>query len=50
LHDKHKLKKRHLFDSYLVATMLTNKTEHLATINQKDFKVFEQIELVEWKE
>lgn len=48
LQDGYQLSKKHLFDSYIAATMLANGLEHLATFNIKDFSVFKEIELYSW--
>ncbi len=50
LQDGYQLSKRHLFDSYITATMLANGLEHLATFNTKDFAMFKEIKLHSWSD
>ena len=42
----YKLKGNTVFDAYLVATMLSNDINHIATDNVKHFKLFKQIKVV----
>ena len=42
----YKLKGNAVFDAYLVATMLSNDINHVATDNVKHFKLFKQIKVV----
>lgn len=44
--DKHKLKGNKIFDAYLVATAMANEIFSIATDNVKDFKIFEEINVV----
>jgi hypothetical protein len=43
---KYKLGSNRVFDTKLVATLINNGINRLATINDKDFKIFTEIETV----
>ena len=43
---KYKVKGDKIFDTYLVATMLTNGITEIATDNVKDFSVFNEVKVV----
>lgn len=45
---KYKISSKNIFDTYLVATALTNSISHIVTSNVRDFKVFKEIYLVEF--
>lgn len=40
---KHKLRADHVFDAYLAATAMTNDIFMIATDNEKDFRIFEEL-------
>ncbi len=40
---KNKIKNGQIFDTYLVATMLSHKIKNIVTINTKDFKLYNEI-------
>ena len=44
--DKYELKGNKIFDTYLVATAMTNEVFSIATDNVKDFKKFEEISVI----
>jgi len=44
--ERYQIKKIHVFDVFLVATMLSNAMDTLFTDNEKDFKFFKEIEVV----
>jgi predicted nucleic acid-binding protein len=43
---KYKLSSDQVFDAYLTATALSNEIEFIATDNEKDFKIFEELKIV----
>jgi predicted nucleic acid-binding protein len=43
---KTKVTSSQVFDAYLAATMLSNGIERIATDNQKDFSIFEEIKVI----
>ncbi len=42
---KYKITSNDIYDTYLVATALTNAVTHIATNNVSDFKIYEEIKL-----
>lgn len=44
--ENHRLKGNRIFDAYLVATALSNDIKIIATDNEKDFKKFKEIKIV----
>jgi len=43
---KYELKSNQIFDAYLFATMLSNQIQEIVTDNEKDFKKFEGIQII----
>ncbi|MBU1262709.1 PIN domain-containing protein [bacterium] len=43
---RYQIKALDFFDAYIVATMLDNRVRKLCTANDKDFKVFNEIEVI----
>ncbi|MBU0570269.1 type II toxin-antitoxin system VapC family toxin [Patescibacteria group bacterium] len=43
---KYNIKSNQVFDTYLIATMLTNSISEIATDNEKDFKIFKGIKVI----
>lgn len=41
-----RIKNREIFDCYLVATMLSNGVKTIYTVNDKDFKKYEEVKIV----
>ncbi len=43
---RYQIKALDFFDAYIVATMLDNRVEKIYTVNDKDFKPFKEIEVI----
>lgn len=43
---KHQIKKANIFDTYLVATMLDNGVRTIYTDNEKHFRIFKEMEVI----
>jgi predicted nucleic acid-binding protein len=43
---KYNIRSNQIFDAYLVATMITNSLSKIATDNEKDFKIFKGISVI----
>ncbi len=47
---KNKIKNGQVFDAYLVATMLSNQIKQIVTANVKDFKLYNEIKVLDIKD